>query len=595
MPPIDPAASRANCHGSKIYLPHSGKQLRLAFLSLIFGLLGLLPLKAIWDWHNGGRAPDPRMFLAVLCLIGLPVSVLCFLNALRGLPRLTIAARGLSLRTSLRKRSAEWADLEPFTLKTVYAGRFRKPVQVATANVVGPVPDWSRRRLKTISIPDHFEVPIATILDDLNGARTRALGTTVLAPASPTAVYELPVGLEDFKFPWLTFAILAGLIMVFVLENIFAVTPAVRSNPSIPTLVAFGALSRTAVLAHGEWYRLFTAPLLHANFAHIAGNGVALLLGGWLLERLIGRLWFFAIFAVSALGGSLLSLVVGSPTMVSVGASGALMGLFAAQLVTSLHLPSGSVDRVRAQVNASRILIPSLLPIFSPSNVHIDYGAHFGGALSGAALALLLIKVWPKTERLPQLPQVAIAISIIGAGLFFVSGSMVMANYPHVYRPPGAGVQPADVLKDHGPKRPACDFEWSKQDKTTTSYEEFLAKCMSSGANIGNAAARNNPSPTYAQQISEALQRHKKYPADAVQQRVEGTAIVSFTINSDGRVAEMHIARSSGFSVLDQAALDTVDQSQPFPLFPKANLQKKLTLSVPISFQLSPKKVERED
>ena len=52
-------------------------------------------------------------------------------------------------------------------------------------------------------------------------------------------------------------------------------------------------------LASGEWWRLFSAPLLHGGPIHIALNGVALFFAGVVLENVIGRAWFAAVFAVS--------------------------------------------------------------------------------------------------------------------------------------------------------------------------------------------------------------------------------------------------------------------------------------------------------
>ena len=189
-----------------------------------------------------------------------------------------------------------------------------------------------------------------------------------------------------------------------------------------------GALDHAAILSRGEWYRLFTAPLLHANFAHLVGKGVALLLGGWLLERLVGRLWFFVFFAFGALGGSLASLAIQPPNLISVGASGALMGMFAGVLVSSFRMSSAT--RASLQVSSLRILIPSLVPSLPGSTgVLIDYGAHFGGAVSGAVLAALLLKHWPQADRIPRLRAAATSIAIISAVLFVASAGIVIENY----------------------------------------------------------------------------------------------------------------------------------------------------------------------
>lgn len=110
--------------------------------------------------------------------------------------------------------------------------------------------------------------------------RAQAVGVDASAPVAAAAPEESPIGLAEFKLPWVTFALLINLVAVFTVENMFPLAPGKELAPSIRTLFGMGALSRTAVLSGGEWYRLFTAPLLHANFAHIAGNSVALLLGG---------------------------------------------------------------------------------------------------------------------------------------------------------------------------------------------------------------------------------------------------------------------------------------------------------------------------
>src|SRR6266567_2652577 len=88
------------------------------------------------------------------------------------------------------------------------------------------------------------------------------------APTATAPPNRIPVGLADFKWPWLTLALLAILIAIFAIENIFSITPGDGLSPSVGTLLAMGGLSRTAVLSDGEWYRLFTAPLLHGGPIH---------------------------------------------------------------------------------------------------------------------------------------------------------------------------------------------------------------------------------------------------------------------------------------------------------------------------------------
>ncbi len=125
-----------------------------------------------------------------------------------------------------------------------------------------------------------------------------------------------------------------------------------------------------------------------------------------------------------------MSLAMASPNVISVGASGALMGLFAALFISSFRLTAGTSQRHALQFNSLRVLVPSLLPLFSTGSVlHIDYGAHFGGAIAGAAVALPLLKFWPEAVRIPQLRRLAATIAIVGGLLFVVSVGMVTISY----------------------------------------------------------------------------------------------------------------------------------------------------------------------
>jgi rhomboid protease GluP len=408
----------------KIYHPKASKQWRLGALAIGLGLTGLLPLVSVFNGRPGGSMADDQRFAAVFGLVFVAIGILLIVNALRGLPRLTVTPEGIKLDSSLGGKWASWNSLDPFEVRTSPA-RVKKPARIGAARITGPNASKAQLRQKSFSLPDAFLTPIGTIVDELNAERAAAVGTfeSSLAP-------ELPVGLAEFKLPWLTFALLAVLIAVFAVEVVFSVTPGAALSPSVETLLALGALSRIEVLSNGEWYRIFTAPLLHGGIVHLLGNSVALLLGGRLLERLVGRLWFFAFFVVGALGGSLMSLAVGPANLVSVGASGALMGMFAALFVGGFRLPAGTQARHRLQANSIQVLIPSLLPLFSTTAIgRIDYGAHFGGAISGAVLATLLLKIWPQTQRIPQLRTVAAGISIVGAVLFVVSAGIAVGNY----------------------------------------------------------------------------------------------------------------------------------------------------------------------
>ena len=84
--------------------------------------------------------------------------------------------------------------------------------------------------------------------------------TGLVAPAAPAAAAHVDPG-----FPYLTTAIIAVLCAIFAAEIIYGVGPWTGMlQPSIATLLAFGGIYRPLVM-QGEWFRLFSGPLLHAD------------------------------------------------------------------------------------------------------------------------------------------------------------------------------------------------------------------------------------------------------------------------------------------------------------------------------------------
>lgn len=131
-------------------------------------------------------------------------------------------------------------------------------------------------------------------------------------------------------------------------------------------------------VAQGQWYRLLTAACLHAGLFHLLTNMLALLSIGPQLEAALGRTRFLALYVLSALGGSTLSFLVSPPGTLGVGASGAIFGLFGAYYVVLRRL--GGETRQVLLLLGINLGITFAIPI-------IDWRAHLGGLVTGAALA----------------------------------------------------------------------------------------------------------------------------------------------------------------------------------------------------------------
>jgi rhomboid protease GluP len=199
---------------------------------------------------------------------------------------------------------------------------------------------------------------------------------------------------------------------------------------SIATLQALGAQSGQAVLTQGEWYRLFTAPLLHVNLTHLIGNGIALFMAGYVLENLAGRAWLVALFVLGGLGGAVMSITMNPATLPCVGASGAIMALFAAGLISSFRMLPGPT-RWLVQANFVATVLTSIIPqAASGGTMRIDYGAHIGGALVGAVCGLVLLCSWSVAARRPRFQAAAQGIGVAGVMLAFTASVAVAARYP---------------------------------------------------------------------------------------------------------------------------------------------------------------------
>jgi rhomboid protease GluP len=419
-------------HGM-VYSGRPGKQLAYGAIAILLSLVGLTKLSLVFHCFGGSSCPAPRdFFISSACLFIFSIGALGIVSAIRGLPRLTVTPEGIKFQSALTTKMASWNSLGPFVVKVTHVGGFDQKTKSASAGVTETDGDANRSRSKTITIPNSFQVPVEEVVADLNAARTSALGLDVSSrETTPEPMPEhAPAGLTKFTVPWLTLGLLAVLVVVFIAEDKFAVTPAIKHSPSLATLFAFGALSRSAIMSAGEWYRLFSGPLLHSSITHLVANGIALVFGGWFLEWRLGRLWFFALFTISAVGGSLMSLAVEpSNIVVSVGASGAITGMFASVLICSFRAPAGTAQQRRMLSISIRMLIPALIPTVSASGVHVDYGAHAGGALAGAALTLLLLRSWPESAPIPQWRSAAATLAVIGLALFVGSAGMVFANF----------------------------------------------------------------------------------------------------------------------------------------------------------------------
>lgn len=93
-------------------------------------------------------------------------------------------------------------------------------------------------------------------------------------------------------------------------------------------------------------------------------------------------------------------------------------------------------------------------------------------------------------------------------------------------------------------------------------------------------------SADYLALVQAWLERHKEYPRRAQLRRIEGTAVLRFVMDREGKLVSYRLERGSGHSVLDEAVREMIERASPFPPLPPEIQQANLELVVPVSFYL---------
>ncbi len=135
-----------------------------------------------------------------------------------------------------------------------------------------------------------------------------------------------------------------------------------------------------------DYYRLITAAFTHYELFHFIFNMYALYVIGSQLESFLGKTKYTIIYLFSAITSSLLSLVFLNSNSYSLGASGAIFGLFGSLLYFGYHYRVYLGNVIRSQVVP--IILFNLFLGFMLSG--IDNAAHIGGLVGGLLITMAL-------------------------------------------------------------------------------------------------------------------------------------------------------------------------------------------------------------
>ena len=249
------------------------------------------------------------------------------------------------------------------------------------------------------------------------------------------------------------------------------------TQPTPDQLLRWGANFGPLTLT-GQWWRLLTAMFVHIGIVHLALNMWCLWDLGLLAEYLYGRKTFLALYLVSGLAASVVSLTH-NPLVVTAGASGAIFGL-AGALIATLYL-----GRLTAPRGALRTSLISLLAFAGYNLVYgflkggIDNGAHIGGLISGLALGTVLSAdfrpLGPRMVRLRSMifPAFAALVLLGALTVRYVHAPVVRMDHAEQQLRQGNSAAALNELNDVIKSRPNYAAAWAMMGTVYASNRQF--------------------------------------------------------------------------------------------------------------------------
>ena len=200
------------------------------------------------------------------------------------------------------------------------------------------------------------------------------------------------------KVPIVTYILIALNVIIFLFGFLFN-----QSDFLINAFSTYGPYIRL-----GDYYRLITGAFVHVDFFHILFNMYALYIIGSQVESFFGKGKYLFIYLFSAITASLLSILLNG-NVASIGASGAIFGLFGAMLYFGYNY------RVYLGNNIIKQMVPivviNLVIGFASSG--IDNYAHIGG-LIGGILSSMMIGLKYKGNNIDRVNGLIIGILYLG-------------------------------------------------------------------------------------------------------------------------------------------------------------------------------------
>ena len=187
-------------------------------------------------------------------------------------------------------------------------------------------------------------------------------------------------------------------------------------------LIHLGANVASLTLSDESW-RLLSSVFLHSSFSHLLMNMFALLVVGTVAERILGKWRLLIIWLFSGIFGGLISacyaLRESEQIVISVGASGAIMGIAGAAIATQLASGAGTHHKNQRRVFPLLGMV-ALTLLYGTRQTGIDNACHIGGLIAGGALGWLSARLVGQ-NRLVTEGGIIVAVTLLLTGtIWFV-------------------------------------------------------------------------------------------------------------------------------------------------------------------------------
>ena len=156
-------------------------------------------------------------------------------------------------------------------------------------------------------------------------------------------------------------------------------------------LISYGAFQAGKIKNHYQYHRFISSMFLHNSMAHMGSNCLSLFFLGFQVENEINnKLYFFLLYMISGLIGNFNSLLF-NLNSISVGASGAIIGLCGNWVIYFLLNYRNMTERKRYSYGTMFLfLFINLFSGLSEGGENINMASHMGGFIGGFCVSIIL-------------------------------------------------------------------------------------------------------------------------------------------------------------------------------------------------------------